>query len=220
MHPAKNNIFSVLVYLERRKSRMFVGELIYDKKEKSYVFQYDNKYLNVKLIPLGPELPLSRKKFVSKKLFESFVDRLPSRDNPAYGDYCASEGIDIDETDPLILLTTIGKRGPSSFVFEGKYIKTFSAEDVKSFREELHLTAKEFALGFSITEKTLIAIEGGQSKGRDVMKRLELYIRFPAVALFEFRRNCAQIHRDKRRLVEQVLSQKINYEKIKSHRHL
>lgn len=205
----KSEISSVLVYLERRKSRKLVGELTYNAKEKTYIFQYDKKYLHSRLIPLGPELPLSRKKFVSKKLFESFVDRLPSRENPAYRDYCLSEGIAVNETDPFILLTTIGKRGPSSFVFESRRERTFNAEDVRAFREELNLTTKEFSLGFAIAEKTLISIEGGQGGGRDVMKRLELYIRFPSVALFEFQRNCAQIHRDKRRLVEQILTRKM-----------
>lgn len=199
----------VLVFLERRKSRKLVGELSYDAKEKNYVFQYDKKYLQLKLIPLGPELPLSRKKFVSKTLFEPFVDRIPSKENPAYKDYCASVGIDVDETDPFVLLTTIGKRGPSSFVFEGKREQTFDGKSLRVFREELQLTTKEFSIGFSIAEKTLISIERGQSKGRDVMKRLELYALFPEIALFEFQKNCAEIHRDKRRLVEQTLSQKI-----------
>ena len=205
----KSKITAVLVYLERRKSRKLVGELTYNPKEKTYIFRYDKKYLQSQMIPLGPELPLGRQKFVSKKLFESFVDRLPSRENPAYRDYCESEGIAVNETDPFILLTTIGKRGPSSFVFEGRYEKTFNAQDVKAFRDELQLTTKEFSLGFGITENTLIAIETGQGGGRDVMKRLELYILFPSVALFEFQRNCSQIHRDKRRLVEQILGRKI-----------
>lgn len=209
MDDTKSKIYSVLVYLERRKSRMFVGKLTYNAKEKNYIFQYDKKYLSSKLIPLGPELPLSHKKYASKILFESFLDRLPSRENPAYSDYCAAQGIDVDETDPFILLTTIGKRGPSSFIFEGLQKRTFNAEDVKAFRDELQLTTKEFALGFAIAEKTLISIEGGQRSGRDTMKRLELYFRFPSVALFEFQRNCAQIHRDKQRLVEQILTRKI-----------
>lgn len=208
MNAVKSNILSVLVYLERRKSRKLVGELTYSAKEKAYIFQYDKKYLHANLIPLGPELPLCRKRFVSKRLFESFVDRLPSRENPAYSDYCVAEGIDVNETDLFILLTTIGKRGPSSFIFERKYERTFNAEDIKAFRNELHLTAKEFSLGFAIAEKTIISIESGSSKGRDVMKRLELYVRFPSVALFEFQRNCAQIHRNKRRFVERILTQK------------
>lgn len=210
MSPPTGKVPSVLVYLERRKSRKFVGELSYNSKEKSYVFQYDKKYLGSKLIPLGPELPLSRKRYVSKKLFEPFVDRIPSKENPAYKDYCAAENIDVEEADPFILLTTIGRRGPSSFVFESKQKKTFTNEDLKAFREELGLTTKEFSLGFSIAEKTLISIELGRILGRDVMKRLELYVLFPEVALFEFQRNCAQIHREKRKLVEQILSQKID----------
>ncbi|MBI5273488.1 MAG: HipA N-terminal domain-containing protein [Chlamydiales bacterium] len=210
MKHSKNKILAVLIYLERRKSRKFVGTLTYSEKQQVYIFQYDKNYLHSKLIPLGPDLPLNRKNFVSKDLFESFVDRLPSRDNPSYKDYCLAENIDINEQDPFILLTTIGKRGPSSFVFEADYMKTFGAEDVKRFRSELNLTIKEFSLGFMVAEKTLISIEGGKSAGRDVMKRLELYVRFPSVALFEFQRNSAQIHIEKKRFVENILNHKIN----------
>jgi HipA-like protein len=208
MHPPTGKLPSVLVYLERRKSRKLVGELTYSFKKHEYVFAYDRAYLQSGLIPLGPELPLSPKKFLSKDLFESFVDRLPSKDNPAYQDYCAMEGIDVHETDPFVLLTTIGKRGPSSFVFEGKRQNTFSALDLKVFRQELGLTIREFAIGFSIAEKTLASIENGLISGRDVMKRLELYILFPEVALFEFRRNCGKIHRDKRKQTERALLEK------------
>lgn len=205
MQPPTIKVSSVLVYLERRKSRKLVGELTYDFKKKAYVFTYEKAYLKSGLIPLGPELPLSPKKFISKDLFESFLDRIPSRENPAYQDYCAMEQIDVNETDPFILLVTIGKRGPSSFVFESKRQSTFNSNDLKIFRKELGLTTREFASGFSIAEKTLTSIENGQTSGRDVMKRLELYVRFPEVALFEFQRNSAEIHREKRRQAEQAL---------------
>lgn len=208
MYNHKEKILAVLVYLERRKRRKFVGKLTYDEKNKIFIFLYDEKYLASKLIPLGPELPLRRKPFVSEKLFESFVDRIPSKENPSYIEYCQMFKIDPEERNPMVLLTTIARRGPSSFIFEPQVIKTFNAADLILFRKELHLTTKEFAIGFSISEKTLIAIEKGQRKGKEVMKRLELYIKFPEVALFEFKRSCAEIHVEKRRHVEQVLSRK------------
>jgi HipA-like protein len=199
---------SVLVYLERRKSRKFVGELTYNFRKNVYIFVYDKAYLRANLIPLGPELPLSPKKFTSSILFEPFIDRLPSRENPAYKEYCAAENIEVTEQDPFVLLTTIGRRGPSSFIFERKRQDRLGAPELKAFRQELGLTTREFAIGFAIGAKTLISIENGRSDGRDTMKRLELYIRFPDVALFEFRRNCAAIHRDKRKLVERILSER------------
>lgn len=79
---------------------------------------------------------------------------------------------------------------------------------MKIFRQELGLTTREFAIGFAIGTKTLISIENEHSGGREIMKRLELYIRFPEVALFEFQKNCAAIHRDKRKQVERILSQR------------
>jgi HipA-like protein len=211
MNIPQGRVVSVLVYLERHKDRHLVGELTYDGKDKTYIFQYDKKYLRAKLLPLGPELPLNPKKFVSKQLFESFIDRLPSRETPTYGHHCAKEGIDMNEADPFVLLTTVGKRGPSSssFVFEGQHKQAFSPESVKAFRKELRLTTKEFAQCFSIPEKMLVAIEEGVHKEPNVLQRLELYIQFPSAALFEFQRNSAEIHREKQRLVEQVLAQKV-----------
>jgi HipA-like protein len=206
MHTPTGKVSSVLVYLERRKSRKFVGELTYNFKKHVYVFTYDKAYLRANLIPLGPELPLDPRKFTSPTLFEPFIDRLPSRENPAYQEYCAAENIDVNEQDSFVLLTTIGKRGPSSFIFERKKQALMEARELKVFRQELGLTTREFAIAFAIGTKTLISIEKGRSAGRDVMKRLELYIRFPEVALFEFRRNCAAIHRDKRKQVERILS--------------
>ena len=205
---SKDPITAVLVYLERRKTRKLVGRLTYDVKSRNYIFQYHEKYLSSKLIPLGPELPLRRKPHLSPVLFESFVDRIPSRENPAYRDYCLSTGIDVQELDPFVLLTTIARRGPSSFVFEAEYNRTFSVSDLKAFRSRLHLTIKEFALAFHVSQKTLVSIENGQRAGREVMRRLELYVRFPEIALFEFRRNCGKIHVEKVRLVEQIFSGK------------
>ena len=46
------------------------------------------------------------------------MDRIPSKENPAYPDYCKSQGISVNETNPIILLIAIGKRGPSTFIFE------------------------------------------------------------------------------------------------------
>lgn len=205
MQTPTGKVSSVVVYLEKRKSCTLVGELTYNFRKQTYIFVYDRAYLRANLIPLGPELPLSSKKFSSPTLFEPFIDRLPSRENPAYQEYCAAENIEVAERDPFVLLTTIGKRGPSSFIFERKRQETLGAEELKRFRQELGLTTREFAIGFAIGAKTLVSLESGRSSGRDVMKRLELYIRFPEVALFEFRRNCAAIHRNKRKQVERIL---------------
>jgi HipA-like protein len=208
MHIPTGKVSAVLVYLEKRKSRVLVGELTYNIRKHLYIFSYDKTYLRTNLIPLGPELPLSPRKFTSPNLFEPFLDRLPSRENPAYKEYCAKENIPVTEQDPFVLLTTIGKRGPSSFIFEKKKQDSMGAQELKVFRQDLGLTIREFAIGFAIGAKTLISIENGRSGGRGVMKRLELYIRFPDVALFEFRKNCAAIHRDKRKQVELVLSER------------
>lgn len=201
-----NPPIGIAVYLERKKTRQFVGELRYIADTKEFEFIYDQNYLYSKsIIPLGPELPLKKQPFRSKKLFESFSDRIPSKENPAYADYCKAVGIDVSETNPLILLSTIAKRGPSSFIFEPIYTTGIDPNQLKHFREILNLTGREFAVCFSISLASLNRIETGKAAGKEVLKRLEIYIKFPEVALFEFRRNSGKIHLQKKRHAEKIL---------------
>src|SRR2546428_10963427 len=108
------------VYTEGRKRRLYVGDLSYSVEGDKYRFEYDESYLHSpSAIQLGPDLALDKKIHVSEpgKLFLSFADRLPDPSNPAYQEYCVSQGISVDEKNPIILLGTIGRRGPSTFVF-------------------------------------------------------------------------------------------------------
>src|ERR1700738_3483851 len=96
----KNLTTAVLVYLDRKKTRSYVGRLTrkIESNKTKFCFEYDHQYLKRKYaIPLGPELPLSQTIYKSENLFTSFQDRIPSRDNPAYPDYCKEAGISVDE---------------------------------------------------------------------------------------------------------------------------
>lgn len=130
-----NKIIGVLVYLEHKTRRQYVGVL--KKIGDIFQFEYDLKYLRGRaIIPLGPEMPLTRRVFQSNTLFIPFADRIPSRENPAYPEYCQETGISVNETRPFVLLTTIAHRGPSSFIFEPFFKKDeFKAEDLLSFEK-------------------------------------------------------------------------------------
>src|SRR3989344_5011997 len=194
--PTKPRI--VLVYLERRKTKQYVGRLIRNSESKKgpYEFEYDLPYLlNKKAIPLGPEFPLTKQKFKSEKLFQTFEDRIPSRKNPAFVEYCAEFGIEAKETDPMILLPTIGKRGASSFIFE----KIDLTEDhlyteTIGFRKKLNLTLREFAAAFSFSTVTIQKIETGKAPNSEAVKRLRIYAHFPSVALWEVEQNKLKLH--------------------------
>ena len=97
------------IFLRKPKTRMHVGVL--KRTQNEYIFTYENQYFKAKnIIPLGPEFPLTKKQFRSKNLFPSFEDRIPSRQNPAYPEYCLAMGIDPEESDLIILLSTIGRK--------------------------------------------------------------------------------------------------------------
>lgn len=206
------NIIAIDIFLERKKNRLYVGRLE-QKKEKSqilFVLEYDKKYLyEKKTIPLGPELPLTKMKYTSPTLFETFVDRIPSKENPAYPDYCRSTGISVSETNPIILLATIGRRGPSSFIFEPVYKNDFSVKDLIQYRKKLGLTLREFALAFNLAYSNLHKIETGSVTGEETLKRIEIYIKFPNVALYEFLKNSNKLHSDKQMSVIEYLSSNI-----------
>lgn len=188
----RNEINAILVYLELKTTREFVGKLEY--KDNKYFFIYDKKYFDFKkALPIGPELPLTKLHFESDELFPSFEDRIPSKQNPAYSDYCAAFGIDVDEENRLILLSTIGRKGPSSFIFEPEY-NSFTAEDLKNFRQELGLTTRDFAECFGITQATIVRIENGQTSGNEVLKLLEIFYLFPSAAEYYIRKYGKKLH--------------------------
>ena len=195
------------IFLERRRTRLYVGQL---KKDKDYyIFTYDDQYLRTKnIIPLGPEFPLTKKEFKSKILFPSLEDRIPSKLNPAYPEYCQLMGIDPKEHNPLILLSTIGKRGPSSFVFAASYDRSFSIQEVIDFRNSLGFTTREFAAIFEIPQASLNALERKRSSGKDLLKRLEIILRFPAVALYFLLANGGILPYEKHRNAEAFLMKK------------
>lgn len=150
------------VFCETRKRRIFVGELTYNPKEDKYEFIYDKKYIHTKnAIPIGPDLDLFKLHHQSEKgkIFSSFLDRIPEKSNPAYKDYCESQGISPKEKNLIILLGTIGKRGPSSFIFEPVYFSKFKPSDIKNFREALGVTQHDIAQAFDINQTTLQRIE-------------------------------------------------------------
>jgi HipA-like protein len=180
MHHLKT--IGVNVFLEKRKVRMHAGVLTREKEK--FVFRYNEPYFKAKyVIPLGPEFPLTQRVFVSEKLFPSFEDRIPSRQNPAYPDYCRVMEIDPQEKDELVLLSTIGRRGPSSFIFYPIYERKLAASDIIAFRKSLDLTTREFASVFELSQASLNAFERGRSSGKEISKRLEIILHFPAVAL-------------------------------------
>ena len=124
----------------------------------------------------------------------------------SYPEYCALMGIDVDEQDPFILLTTIGHRGPSSFIFEPEYCIKFDGNDLKSFRSKLDLSARDFATCFEFGQAALTRVETGQSSGRELLKRAAIYAKFPKVALEQIKNHGGVLHRDKRKTVERILS--------------
>lgn len=184
------------VFSESRKRRIFVGTLNWDKAKNQFEFKYDAKYAkSKKAIPIGKELDLFKKSHVSKgKLFPSFVDRIPSRDNPAYEDYCKSQGISVDEESPIILLVSIGRRGPSTFIFEPVFNNDFSYLDVKKFREDIELSINDFSLAFDINPPTLQRLESGKKADLGTIRRIQIYLLFPKVAMWQIELNAGKLH--------------------------
>ncbi|MBM3197797.1 MAG: hypothetical protein FJZ58_00890 [Chlamydiae bacterium] len=199
-------VVGVRVVLEKRNSVLLVGELTF--KEKEFHFEYNENYLRLpKAISLGPEMPLTRRIHQSKQLFHPFIDRIPSRENPAYSEYCKSVNISEEETNPLILLSTIASRGPSSFLFKPIYSENFTGVDLKNFRTRLGLSVREFAVCFDFSQAGVTRVEIGKSGGREILKRAEIYALYPAVALDQLRRRSAYIHHKKLEKAQNFLTQ-------------
>lgn len=177
----KIKIVGVNIFLEKRSTRQHVGVLARD--DGKLVFTYNENYFRAKhVIPLGPEFPLTQRRFVSERLFPSLGDRIPSLQNPAYSEYCLTMGIDPQESDPIVLLSTIGRMGPSSFIFYPIFERKITPEDLLNFRESLGLSSREFAAVFEFSQTSLNAFERNRILGSEILKRLEILINFPAVS--------------------------------------
>jgi HipA-like protein len=196
------------VYLESRASRVKVGNLF--KEGETFIFEYDMKYLNnSSSIYIGPDIPLTKRVHRSEKLFASFVDRIPSRKNPAYEDYCNQFNISKEETDEILLLATIGRKGPSSFIFELDETKAYLNLDYMYFRKELQLSLRDFSAIFQISLSTLQKLEKQSTHGHEALKRIEIYDRFPSVALFEINKNRRLIHAARVKYAEGILKERL-----------
>ena len=208
MENKTRKIEAVDVYFERRKTREYVGRL--SREGQNFVFNYDSSYAyGDRSIPLGPDLPLSPQKIISKNLFTTFEDRIPSKKNPAYQEYCRSVGIEPTEKDPLVLVATIGQKGPSSFIFSPAKVDAIIREDVMKFRNELKLSVREFSELFDFSPATIHRIETKKTSGKDALKRIEVYYLFPEVALYEVKKNGFKVNDEKRKFVEDFFKSRI-----------
>lgn len=140
------------------------------------------------------------------KLFPAFIDRIPERSNPAYASYCKSQGISPNEKNLIVLLGTIGKRGPSSFVFEQVYEDEFDPAAVTAWREALGISQHDFAEAFDISKVTLQKIEAGESRDANTLKRIQVLLTFPEVALWQLRQTGGRVHVDVLNRLEGYLS--------------
>ncbi len=197
----EKNPHKLHIYLEGRKRRAFVGVLTYQPALDSYDFTYNDTYWHSRYaLPFGPELGFEKKSHLSPKgqLFPSFADRIPDRANPAYADYCASQGISVNEKNVIILLGTIGRRGPSNFVFEPVYNDDENiVSQWKNFRKSLDLSFQDVAEAFDLNLLSLKKIENGTSKDRNLLKLISIFLNFKNVALHQLKRTGGRLHQEK-----------------------
>ena len=175
VHPKRVNIF-----LEYQKTRKFVGTL--SQENGKYIFRYDETYrLEDNCMPFGPHFPVSEREHVSKEMFSEFQDRIPSRRNPAFVEYCEIVGISSTETDYFILLPTLGKRGPSSFIIERAYLEEASdtIEKIKLFLKNTQLSHTDFSHLLDIPRTSLMRLLNGKSTDKTLLRLTELYLTKP-----------------------------------------
>ncbi len=194
----------VNVYSQTQSKRIFAGKLW--REGKKYFFEYDKAYKKLRdALPLGPELPLWKDKVSANALFPAFLDRIPSKNNPAYKDYCREWGISENEKDVFVLLTTIGHKGPSTFVFEPGFKNEYAASQLKDFRTRLGLTQTEFEVLFNISHMTLVRLETGKLKNDFYLRYFELFDKVPQALAWMLEKRGQLLHDEKRtRLLKMI----------------
>ncbi len=192
------------IWHETLLSRKKVGTIT--RRDGKYILVYDEAYLNwADSTPLGPDLPLSKQIHVSKSFWTSLNEALPPRDTAHYKDYCDAAGIDIKETDPLILLSTVGKRGASSFVFEIVHDENTmenSAKFLRYLQKEAKLSLADIALMFNIPKLSIFKLLHGQLKEPMIPRLISLYQKYPDMTLSELSKNTSVSASKKERLMK------------------
>lgn len=212
-YPLKLDKNRLKIFHESRKRRIFVGELQYDSKKDRYVLLYDERYTHLKnAIALGPTLRLLQLRHYSQKgkMFPIFLDRIPNRLNPAYPDYCKSQNILVNEKNPIVLLGSIGRRGPSTFVFEPVYFSEFTVAAITQFRKQYGITQHDFATAFDLSLVTLQRIESNASVDANTLKRIEILLSFPEVALWQLKQTGGRVHKDVLIVLKKYFEENIN----------
>lgn len=202
----KQKIIAIDVFLEKIKTRVYVGKLYRDNNR--WHFLYDKQYMcRENALVFSNEFPLTQQHFISDRLFASFEDRIPSRENSAYPDYCRQMGIDVSESDPLILLAALGHQGPSSFLLYGVFSEDEQLDAACRLRQMLDLTIREFSLVFDISPNTLKKIEKGRRGSPDIMRRLLIYVAFPEVLKKEIYDHRKYLHTKKYKAVMRAVEE-------------
>ncbi|MFH0799388.1 MAG: HipA N-terminal domain-containing protein [Pseudomonadota bacterium] len=193
----------ILVFSQTATKRVFVGTL--RRSEGQFRFEYDKAYRRMKgAVALGPEFELWKESFESKPLFPSIADRIPSPQNPAYADYCRQWGIPEGEKDVFVLLTTIGRRGPSTFIFEPAPPE-YTTEMLKAFREKLGLSQREFATLFGIMQSTLVKLEAGKQGNPITMRFIQLCDDTPVALKWLIEQRGKFLHDDKGEAIRKLI---------------
>jgi len=97
------------------------------------------------------------------------------------------------------LLSTIGHRGPSSFIYEAIYESQGSiAKQLKLFRKQLNLTQWDFAMLFDFPEITIQKVEAGKTTDKNISRLLDIYMTDPKAALRQMKLTGKKVHRNVR----------------------
>jgi predicted transcriptional regulator len=66
--------------------------------------------------------------------------------------------------------------------------------DAKNIRESLKISIHEWAAAFSFNPPTLQRLESGKKTDLSTIRRIQIYLEFPQVALWEVELNAGKIH--------------------------
>ena len=194
----------VLILEETRKSRVLAATLW--KEQGMYYFRYEQNYLHrAYATALGPDLPLSLDTIRSKKFFRSLEDLIPDKRSSSYNDYCLIAGISPLEKDPLVLLSTIGNSGTTKFVFQKDSSSDYlSSHDIRSFRQKLNLSQRDFSAFFEIPIISLQKLEQG-TPGQIIAKRyIEQFIIEPSLLLPLLKKRGMFLHSTKQKDIRKL----------------
>jgi DNA-binding XRE family transcriptional regulator len=201
-----SKVRKISVFLLKRTKKTLVGEISLEGE--FFKFQYNQKYLESCTMELSSEFPLTDEVFSNVGIFKSLRVRIPESGTDVYDRLKEKFSLGEDVSD-FGLLASMGQKDLSSFEFAPVNPENEGLLFLKKVRKETGLSRTDIAEWLEISKDMVFKLESGKREGFYIMKILDIYRRFPEVAIDDLNKGSYNLNKGSRKVLEEYFKSKV-----------